>query len=94
MGELVCDGLSRDLSELRRGYAESRHHCLINEERNRQDRLFADVPDPNPYVQLAVLHAESGEVARALTKKEGAESLKAELVQVAAVAVAWLEAID
>ena len=64
----------------RRGYGQGTISALpaSMKQRNRQDRLFADVPDPNPYVQLAVLHSESGAwLARALTKKEGDESLKA-----------------
>lgn len=45
-------------------------------------------------VALAVLTEEVGEVARALLDCESPERLRAELVQVAAVAVAWAEAID
>lgn len=41
--------------------------------------------------RLAVLVEEVGEVARAMNDGKG---LREELIQVAAVAVAWLEAID
>ena len=66
----------------------------------------ADVRDPNGVVifdpdRLTVLAEEFGEVSHAVcdTMSQGAlpgseEKLRAELVQVAAVAVAWIEAID
>jgi hypothetical protein len=44
-------------------------------------------------VKMAVLTEEVGEVARALLDRKPAD-LRAELVQVAAVAVAWVEALD
>ena len=44
-----------------------------------------------PLVKLAVLAEEFGEVARAILEHQGDERLRAELVQVAAVAIAWLE---
>ena len=47
------------------------------------------VPDP---VKAAVLLEETGEVARAMLDHKPAD-LARELVQVAAVAVAWLEAL-
>lgn len=43
-------------------------------------------------VKVAVLTEEVGEVARAVLDKSDTQ-LRAELVQVAAVAVAWLEAL-
>jgi NTP pyrophosphatase (non-canonical NTP hydrolase) len=47
-----------------------------------------------PMVKMAVLTEEVGEVARAmLDTEETVEALRAELVQVAAVAVAWLESL-
>lgn len=45
-----------------------------------------------PIVKAAVLAEECGEVARAVL--DGSDNLRAELVQVAAVAVAWLESLD
>lgn len=48
------------------------------------------VPEP---VKVAVLLEEVGEVSRAMLDGDRA-GLRAELIQVAAVAVAWLEAID
>jgi hypothetical protein len=47
--------------------------------------------DPMRYL---VLGEEFGEVARAMLEDDGDEHLRAELIQVAAVAVAWAEAID
>ena len=45
----------------------------------------------SPIVKVAVLTEECGEVARAVL--DDSDGLTAELVQVAAVAVAWLEAL-
>lgn len=44
-------------------------------------------------VKLAVLLEETGEVARAVLERD-APSLRRELVQVAAVAMAWLESLE
>jgi hypothetical protein len=44
-------------------------------------------------VKMAVLAEECGEVARAMLDGK-TEELRAELIQVAAVAVAWLEGMD
>lgn len=75
---------------------------LIDTERERQaekwdlahawgygDCSSDDVP---LIVKVAVLSEESGEVARAVLDRDDAK-LRAELVQVAAVAVAWLESL-
>ena len=77
---------------------------LIRKERERQRKKFGDAAHDTYDTTrwLAVLMEEVGEAAQvsndeALGKlsPEGAEKdLKAELVQVAAVAVAWLEAIE
>jgi NTP pyrophosphatase (non-canonical NTP hydrolase) len=45
------------------------------------------------HVKLAVLMEEVGEVARALIEKEPVDDLRAELIQVAAVAHAWAESL-
>jgi hypothetical protein len=78
-------------------------YALIDAERDRQLERWADVhrwgagdcssrtvADP---VKVMVLTEECGEVARAVLDHDDA-GLRAELVQVAAVAVAWLEAHD
>ena len=46
-----------------------------------------------PIVKVAVLTEECGEVARAVLDESPVADLRAELVQVAAVAVAWLESL-
>jgi len=70
----------------------------VHEERLRQDDLISagkipwncSDPDAPDGYKLAVLTEELGEVARAIL--EGS-NLREELIQVAAVAVAWAEAI-
>ena len=74
----------------------------IHDERNRQheqwDRAHAwgwgdcSSPDVPAIVKAAVLTEETGEVARAVMEHDD-DGLRRELVQVAAVAVAWLEAL-
>lgn len=64
--------------------------ALIDIERQRQDRKH---PEFQPELRMAVLAEETGEVGRALQNKDAA-NLREELVQVAAVAVRWLEFID
>ncbi len=49
-------------------------------------------PDVHPTTKAAVLAEEAGEVARAVLDRDD-QQLRAELVQVAAVAVAWLEGL-
>jgi NTP pyrophosphatase (non-canonical NTP hydrolase) len=68
---------------------------LINEERARQDEKWGHRhPIPNS-IFLMVLTEEVGEVARAIHDDmfggRGAGQLKDELIQVAAVAIQWLE---
>lgn len=76
---------------------------LITAERDRQsDRWSAphgwgqgdcSSPDVEPIVKVAVLTEEAGEVARAVLDSTDGD-LRTELVQVAAVAVAWLEGME
>ena len=67
-------------------------------ERIRQQELFPDVPAWNRCDEgekLAVLLEEVGEVAKAaLENGKLSPELRAELVQVGAVAVKWIESID
>lgn len=75
-------------------------YALIDKERARQAEKWSGPHDwgkgdcSSPYVsrpvKVAVLTEEVGEVARAMLDGDG-EGLRRELVQVAAVAVAWLE---
>jgi hypothetical protein len=74
----------------------------IGHERDRQARLWSashawgegDCSSPTlpPIVKSAVLAEECGEVARAVLEHD-AHNLPRELIQVAAVAVAWLESM-
>lgn len=62
-------------------------------ERDRQDELHpGDTPadDIDPFRKLAYLVEEVGEASEALQERDD-DGLAEELVQVAAVAVAWLE---
>jgi hypothetical protein len=77
-------------------------YALIDDERDRQRmKWFAphdwgwgdcSSPDVAPIVKAVVLSEECGEVAQAVLDKND-DALRDELVQVAAVAVAWLEAL-
>ena len=74
-------------------------YAMIDAERARQAAKFGgahpwgsgDCSSPHvlPIVKAVVLSEECGEVARAVL--DGSDDLASELVQVAAVAVAWLE---
>jgi len=70
----------------------------ILKERARQEKKFpgrtiADVP---PLMKLRILVEEVGEVAEAMDTLDAntVRNLKDELIQVAAVAVGWLESVD
>jgi hypothetical protein len=71
---------------------------LIEQERQRQTELFPDAETNGDFVWAAVLGEEFGEVCRAALMRSFSggpvEDLRSELVQVAAVAVAWLEFLD
>ena len=77
-------------------------YVLINAERTRQAKGWAGPhgwgsgdcasADVESIVKVAVLGEECGEVARAVLDHDDS-NLRTELVQVAAVAVAWLEGI-
>lgn len=69
---------------------------LIKAERNRQDAKFGpygSAPQKSPFELMSVLVEEVGELAQALNDGDAAHAHE-ELVQVAAVAVAWLEAYE
>ena len=76
----------------------STRRVLINVafERLLQDRAWPDQQRDPLTPWLAILVEEVGEAARAslANKSDGPQDLRAELVQVAAVAVAWIETID
>lgn len=64
-------------------------YALIDAERTRQAARWPEFR--HPLEAISVLAEEVGEAAKAFNDGEGAERLRAELVQVAAVAVKWLE---
>ena len=71
--------------------------CAIDEERERQiSKWGAQRAADNPW--LAILVEEVGEVAQEKCREyignDVTENLKAELIQVATVAVAWLEELQ
>ena len=66
----------------------------VKAERERQHQLFGDQSDKVNGVWLGILVEEVGEVAKALNEDDPVEHLREELVQVAAVATAWVEKID
>lgn len=68
----------------------ARQEELVREGRLRWTAAHPDCPDEK---RLQALVEEVGEVARALHDEEGADRLREELIQVAAVAVAWVEAL-
>ena len=87
-----------------------RWHEAIDDERHRQERLKAEgkftmtcADAMSNGARLAVLMEEVGEVARAILERgidgemsndKTGKDLQKELVQVAAVCVAWLEGLD
>lgn len=82
----------------------SRFHLFreISDERERQEELkasgrFSETcadAGMSPTLKLAVLTEEVGEVARCLCDGDSNARLREELVQVAAVAMAWLESLS
>lgn len=69
---------------------------LVDAERDRQDAKWGGVPGVDrrdDHTYAAVLTEEVGECCRAWLERDTA-SLRDELVQVAAVAVAWIEELE
>ncbi len=64
----------------------------IKEERLRQNEKWGEDRHLSPLLWNAILTEEVGEVAKEVLEK--CPSLRDELIQVAAVALAWLEDID
>jgi NTP pyrophosphatase (non-canonical NTP hydrolase) len=64
---------------------------LINKERDKQDAKWGALPRHlSDVVWLTILVEEVGECAQAILKCDWS-NLKAEIIQVATVAIAWLE---
>lgn len=65
---------------------------LVRQERNRQDRKWGvSFPDRPDEKWLTILAEEFGEVANAMLEHQTDEEIEAEIVQVAAVCVSWLQ---
>jgi len=73
-----------------RSRSRSNVYRLIDEERQRQIGKWGD-GGLDPFVWIAVLSEELGEASEAILKQKSQEDLEGEIVQIAAVAVAWLE---
>jgi NTP pyrophosphatase (non-canonical NTP hydrolase) len=82
-------GVSRGVSKRN----NRRQIADIQAERDRQDQLYK-VQDHSASRWLAILVEEVGEVAKEIVDQESVGRLRMELVQVAATALAWLEAHD
>lgn len=67
----------------------ARIYTLIEQERKRQLHQWGE-QDHGPDRWLTILHEETGEVAKVINEERYSQ-LATELVQVAAVCVAWLE---
>jgi len=66
----------------------------VKVEREIQDQKWGSQRHLPDLKWFAILGEEVGEAARAILDHEGKARLQAELIQVAAVAVAWIEAIE
>jgi NTP pyrophosphatase (non-canonical NTP hydrolase) len=65
----------------------------VDRERSNQDKKWGEQNHPNLY-WLGILMEEVGETAKALIEDGHLLQIRGELIQVAAVAVAWVEKID
>lgn len=66
----------------------------ILHEREEQREKWGDYSDHEDSYWLGILMEEVGEVAKEITEGAGPEAVRRELVQVAAVTIAWLESRD
>lgn len=85
-------------AEPARGPSRTRYWILkdVQDERERQDRKWGGVPGVerrDDHTYAAVLTEEVGEACKAWLEREPMD-LRAELIQVAAVAMAWVEELD
>lgn len=80
-------------------YSQIKIFDAILEERCRQDQKWGPQRDHHPLYWLGILMEEVGETAQTVIEADPANRLhsaetRRELIQVAAVAVCWLEAMD
>lgn len=91
--------LQNRINEVQRAERQMASIYSVLSERKRQDSKWG-VQHHDPFVWLGILMEEVGEASQeALTQKFGAAgnghgNLREEVVQIAAVALAWLEDID
>jgi NTP pyrophosphatase (non-canonical NTP hydrolase) len=85
--------VSRLHEEAVRIYLQSGVFRSIALERKRQDDKWG-IQNHDPLVWFAIAGEEFGEVAKALVQRESVQMLRAELVQLAAVVVAFIESLD
>lgn len=69
-------------------------YTKIDLERLFQDKKHGDQTNKNDKTWFMILGEEIGEVARTIIGSHDLNFLKIELTQVAAVAIAWIEAIE
>lgn len=79
-------GMSGDISDTNEVLAE------VRKERRKQDKMWGEQNHDDTY-WLAILMEEVGEASER-TLNDDKERLREELVQTAAVVVAWIECID
>lgn len=65
--------------------------ALIISERQRQDAKWGPQASHTPEKWYAILGEEFGEVAKEVLERPNSAKMRAELIQVAAVCVKWLE---
>lgn len=65
----------------------------VVDERARQNKKWGEQDHGHGY-WLGILVEEVGEVAQAYIQSQGPERVREELIQVAAVAIQWVEAMD
>ena len=93
---IVSDVLHADGERIALALEVPAHYLWILRERRRQDSIHgegqANIVNRSLVEALPVLIEEVGELARAIIEKHSSDRLREELVQIAAVAVAMLEA--
>ncbi len=66
----------------------------IIRERDRQDEKWGADRDLSNFVWLTILMEEVGEISEAILKEISWKDARKELIQIAAVTIAWLEALE
>lgn len=64
---------------------------LITEERNKQKQKFGDEPEATRDGLLRILGEEFGEICKEVNQRKSRQAIDKEVLQLAAVCVAWLE---